>query len=103
MVIQNGVDLERIDNAINEYSPSHSSSDDFINIICIGRLAPQKNLHFLIKIVAKLPSNVRFKIFGEGPLRVNIQHQIDESGLQDRVELCGNIPRDDLFRRPKSL
>lgn len=61
-------------------------------LLSIGRLDEQKQFDLLIRVFSKLaPSNPMWslRILGEGPLRCKLQKQIDELGLNERVELPG--------------
>lgn len=60
-----------------------------------GRLSEEKGFHHLINAVAKLVHAghpIGLVIAGEGHLRDQLQRQIDELGLLDRVRLCGYLP-----------
>jgi glycosyltransferase involved in cell wall biosynthesis len=62
----------------------------------VGRLSPQKGLDHLVRAAAELAPrrDLRFVIVGEGPLRADIERQIQEHGLEGRVLLLGR--RDDV-------
>lgn len=60
--------------------------------IAVGRLDYQKGFDFLIdswKLVAKKYPDWQLNIYGEGPLREQLQEQIDRQGLSSVVKLCG--------------
>ena len=61
-------------------------------IVSVGRLAPQKNFPMLIdafaKIIKEFP-DYQLVIFGEGPLREELQSQIDSLHLTENVLLAG--------------
>lgn len=62
------------------------------NIINVGRLVEQKNQEMLINVFSKISDKYKeysLKIFGDGPLKERLQRQINDLGLEDRVELCG--------------
>jgi len=66
------------------------------NIICVGKLMPQKNHAMMIRAFAKIADKFPDKqvfIYGEGEERGNLQAQIDSLGLTDRVHLCGLTDR----------
>lgn len=61
-------------------------------IVTVGRLHEQKNHDLLIDAFAMLPDDKKeytLEIYGEGPLRNELQHKIDALGLNDRVFLMG--------------
>lgn len=58
----------------------------------IGRLAPMKGQHYMIEAMAKVrmtSPQCRLLIVGEGPLRADLEAQIEDSGLKDYVYLVG--------------
>ncbi len=61
-------------------------------IVSVGRLSPQKNQKMLIDAFAasEAKDHHTLHIYGEGPLREELQRQIDSLGLSDRVFLEGN-------------
>jgi glycosyltransferase involved in cell wall biosynthesis len=69
-------------------------------IATAGRLTEQKNQKMLINAfsaVHKLHPEYTLDIYGEGPLRAQLQELINEKGLQDSVTLAGNVS--DLHKR----
>lgn len=61
-------------------------------IINVGRLVPQKNQKMLINVFSKISEKYptyKLKIFGEGPLKDELQKQINELKINDKVLLCG--------------
>jgi len=64
--------------------------DDFV-VMNVGRLSPQKGQATLVSAMSQVDG--RLVIAGEGELRPDLEHQIANAGLQDRVTLLGEIPR----------
>ena len=63
-------------------------------IVTAGRLTKQKNHSMLINAFAKLVEKhpeYTMRIFGEGPLRSELQKQITTLGLTEKVKLMGNV------------
>ena len=61
-------------------------------MINVARLFPQKNQKMLIRAFHSIKDQIptyKLKIYGEGPLRLDLQQLIDYLQLSDRVELCG--------------
>ena len=58
-------------------------------IIAAGSLAPWKGFADLIDAMAKVRSDARLIILGEGPLRADLEAQVARLGLADRVKLPG--------------
>ncbi len=62
------------------------------DIVSTGRLSPQKNYRLLIDAFARIADKTddNLIIYGEGPLRGELEAQIAELGLTDRVLLPGS-------------
>ena len=63
-------------------------------IVSVGRLAQQKNHKMLINAFAEISKKYpeyQLWIYGEGPLRNELEAKIAQSHLEDRVFLPGNI------------
>ena len=61
-------------------------------IVSVGRYAEQKNHRALIDAFALIAGDFpewQLRIFGDGPLREELQKQIDRLGLTDRAHLMG--------------
>ena len=58
-------------------------------ILGVGRLVPQKNFELLINAFAELAagSSARLVLLGGGPLRADLQQQIDRLGLSGRAAI----------------
>lgn len=58
----------------------------------VGRFNEQKNHKYLVKIFEKLvlvKENAKLILVGDGPLRENIEQEIEERGLEDKVLFLG--------------
>lgn len=65
-----------------------------IKILSVGRMIEKKGFEYLIAACKQLlETNVEFQcqIIGGGPLKQELQSQINELGLQDHVELVGSM------------
>lgn len=65
-------------------------------VFSLGRLVPYKGYTFLIEAAKHLPEDYVVLIGGTGPLRENLENQILESGLGQKVKLLGRVEDDDL-------
>jgi glycosyltransferase involved in cell wall biosynthesis len=63
---------------------------------CAARLSPEKGVGRLVAAAAGTPAEVGFVVFGDGPLRGEIEKQIAALGLGQRFVLAGF--RDDVRR-----
>lgn len=60
-------------------------------VVGVGRLATMKRWHLAIDAMAEVPE-ATLLIFGEGPLRADLEARIRRLGLDDRVRLPGVVP-----------
>ncbi|MEH6446279.1 MAG: glycosyltransferase [Oceanospirillaceae bacterium] len=62
-------------------------------IVAVGRLAPQKGFDILITAIKSVTREIdcRLVIFGEGDLKNELEEQIHQLGLSDRVNLAGYV------------
>lgn len=95
VVIQNGADIDRIRKAT--FSSKRRQVSKPIILSCIARLAPQKNLPFLLNVAAKIGKDFKLNIYGEGASHDQLLAQIKELELGEKVFLRGNIPKEELF------
>ena len=65
-------------------------------VFSLGRLVPYKGFAYLIEAAKHLDDNYMVLIGGTGPLRDELQAQIEALGLQDRVKLLGYVSDVDL-------
>ena len=65
-------------------------------LLSAGRLVPWKGFECLIEAMQALP-NWQLVILGEGPEREKLQGQIEKLGLQNQIELKGNVSREEVF------
>ena len=83
-IILNPFDIDRLPKADGEKEKT---------IVSVGRLNPQKNQKMLVEafqMIADQYPEYKLLIYGEGPLRQQLQEQIDSFGLSDRILLPGN-------------
>jgi L-malate glycosyltransferase len=86
-VIANGVDLARFGPATPPSNGSHVST-----VATLANLRPEKGLGQLLEaagIVTRTAPGARFVIWGEGPLRADLEARIRSLGLTDVVEMPG--------------
>jgi colanic acid/amylovoran biosynthesis glycosyltransferase len=71
-------------------------------LLAVGQLKEKKGLRYLIDAVAALAARwpaLQCEIVGEGPLRGDMERQIVELGLADRVRLAGALPHPEVVTR----
>ncbi len=89
-----GVDVRR-------FAPEPLPRGRTPEVVAVARLVPKKGLGLLVDAAAELRRRgrpIRVRIFGEGPLRADLQRRIRDRGLQRRVQLEGGADRDKLIR-----
>ena len=85
--IYNGLDLSAFPYNPPINRPSH--------VVAVGRLVEKKGFPFLIEAIGLLRDrgiDCRCTLVGDGPLRPQLQKQIEDLGLTDRVQLAGVRP-----------
>jgi glycosyltransferase involved in cell wall biosynthesis len=99
-VVPNGVELERF---LTPTIPIERSElgipDDCVVLAYIGRVAPEKNLAFLLRAfngVAEAFPNVHLLVVGSGPELENLQSQAANIDQGNRIHFTGFIPYDEL-------
>jgi glycosyltransferase involved in cell wall biosynthesis len=74
----------------NEYRKMNFN--DSFRMVAVGNLKKAKNYAYLVEAFKSMPENVYLDIYGAGPLRHSLQHEIDKHQLN--IRLCG--VRDDI-------
>lgn len=78
-VVPNGVDLERFRRQLPE---------EGFRVVWVGLMVPVKRLDVLLRAMA-LTWGIRLDLVGDGPLREQVEAEITELGISDRVTLTG--------------
>ncbi len=65
-------------------------------VFSLGRLIYYKGFDVLVRAAAHLPDDHIVLIGGTGPLQAELNHQIQELGLADKVKLLGKVPTEEL-------
>lgn len=65
-------------------------------VFSLGRLVPYKGYTYLIEAAKFLPDDYVVLIGGAGPLREELEAQIQDSGLNQKVKLLGRVADEDL-------
>jgi glycosyltransferase involved in cell wall biosynthesis len=89
-VIPNGVDLEL-------FRPDPAVRPKTLTLLSVGRLHAQKNVAYLLKIVAairdRLKTPVTATIVGDGPERPNLEQLAADLGITSSVRFAGWLDR----------
>lgn len=96
-IINNGIILSRyrFDNTVRKsYRDSLGINDSTIVFCHVGRFHEAKNHRFLIRIykdyLKAAHQNTKLIMVGDGPLKAEIEKEIDEFGIKEHVELLGS-------------
>jgi glycosyltransferase involved in cell wall biosynthesis len=107
-VVSRGVD-------VNRFSPQHRSDGlrqswgvgpNDVVLLCVSRLATEKNLHIVLQIFKKLAlqkKNLRLLMVGDGPLREALQKDCPQAlftGFLNEGELAQHYASADVFAFP---
>ena len=100
-VVPNGVDLERFHNAAPLPRSDFGFTEHDVLLVFVGRIAPEKNLEFLIQAFAgasQVIPNLYLLIAGGGQKEHmnEVTPLPSEYGVQDRVRFVGMIPYEKL-------
>lgn len=85
-IVENGVDISEL-----KFSPERDRTLP-LSIGYIGRLSPEKNpLRFieLANIIAQQDSDVKFFIFGNGPMQHEVEKLVADSPFSSRISYAG--------------
>lgn len=90
VVINNPIDIKMILSRVGD-CPKELKEKKIFTFVSAGRLAHQKGYDIIIKRMAEMNPNLRFKllILGSGELEGALKKQIEENHLENHVELLG--------------
>jgi glycosyltransferase involved in cell wall biosynthesis len=78
------------------FREQHGIDQDRPVLLFVGRVAHEKNIDFLLKVVARLKEqmpDVLFVIAGEGPARLGLEAEVKKSDLTAQVKFIGYLNR----------
>ncbi len=90
-----GVDLTRLQSSMP------SENDSVFQILCVASFKEVKGHTYLISACSILDnSGIRFhcRLIGDGPLRHEVEQQIESAGLQQSFTLCGQQPQPEVLK-----
>lgn len=98
--LQNGVNIERIDNIIYQ---KNKRNDNIFTLAYIARFVPIKNHKFLIDVLAELPNKIHFVFIGTEDSKNAIREYATRKGVEDRIEFTGLISREEVYKKLKEV
>jgi glycosyltransferase involved in cell wall biosynthesis len=78
------------------FRKSYNIPQDRPVLLFVGRVAHEKNIGFLLKVLGQVRKeipNVLFVIAGEGPARRSLEQEVEELGLSENVKFIGYLDR----------
>ncbi len=98
-VILNGANIDWIDHVLSDYLENTTSfqSPKELKLINVGRLETAKNQSWLIKLMARLPEQIKLTLVGSGALDDELKKLVKQLKLSHRIRLTGLLPRKDVF------
>jgi colanic acid/amylovoran biosynthesis glycosyltransferase len=97
-IVRCGLDIRQ---AASGTRPSRAEGDR-VRLMCVARMSEEKGLPVLIAALALLLRDgvdVELCLVGDGPERALIENEIRSNGLEQRVELTGALPGEQLIAR----
>jgi 1,2-diacylglycerol 3-alpha-glucosyltransferase len=98
--IPTGIEIGRFDSGDGHAARVAAGLPDKAFVVGhVGRLAPEKNLDFLVEAISRflvLHTNAHFLVVGDGPMRQRLKQLFADRGLAERVHLPGAIEGDRL-------
>jgi 1,2-diacylglycerol 3-alpha-glucosyltransferase len=96
-IVPNGVELQRYFKAEPLSRAEYGFAENDILLVYSGRLAPEKNLEFLLQAfsgVAQAIDNVYLLILGSGNRQQELEEYTRDIGVSKRVHFTGMVPYD---------
>jgi L-malate glycosyltransferase len=92
--IPNGVDVDGVADmaARPDVSLPAPAREGVPYFVCVAALTPKKAHDTLLRAFAMLDHSRRLLLVGDGPIRSEVERQIEQLGLSDRVFLLGEQP-----------
>jgi glycosyltransferase involved in cell wall biosynthesis len=93
-VIPNGVEIGPFRNADPMPRAPWGFSEKDTLLIYVGRVAPEKNMTLLLRAFAGVQAaypEAALLIVGDGPVRADLEADVRQMGLGDRVHFTGNV------------
>jgi len=98
-IVPNGVELQRFFQAKPLARKAYNFREDDLLLIYSGRIAPEKNLEFLLQAfsgVAQALDHVYLLILGGGSIKQETEEYARDIGVAERVRFIGQIPYNNL-------
>lgn len=90
-IIYNYIDRKKVQEKAEENLDINWNTNN-INLVTVARLVEQKAIDRWIKVHSKLKkegTNICVYVIGDGPLKQNLQEQIEQAGIEETFKLLG--------------
>ena len=67
-------------------------------LVTVARLIAKKGVDTAVDAVARLGADVRYDVYGDGPLLADLRERARQCGVADRVRFHGAVPHDTVTR-----
>lgn len=88
-VVPNPLDISNIKRSIKNKNEEKLFSSGKINLLAIGYLRPQKGFDILLNTIPLLDDSLHLNILGDGAEKDNLENQIKQLKIADRVTMLG--------------
>ncbi|MDM8569334.1 glycosyltransferase family 4 protein, partial [Thiotrichales bacterium HSG1] len=86
----------------NVFTPNQfRSKPEIFEILCVGRLVPDKGQLILIRAIAKLIAKgykIRLHLIGDGPDRINLETEVERLKLSEQIIFTGAVNQDQILK-----
>lgn len=93
-----GIQMAKFKSGIgSRFRVKHGIPEDRPMLLHVGRVAHEKNIGFLLTVVARLKANhpqILLLICGEGPAKTDLEQQAKRMGISDNVAFVGYLDRE---------
>lgn len=97
-VAPTGIQLEKfVSGERHRFRAKHGIPEGCPMLVHVGRVAHEKNIGFLLSVVARLKvshPDLLFVVCGEGPATKDLQRQVERLGLKKNVRFIGYLDRE---------
>ncbi len=84
-----------------KFSPKKIRRKESIKILTVGRLVEKKGHKYAINAIANVISkykNIKYIIAGDGPLKRDLEYQVESLGVSNYVEFLGAVDEDEVLK-----
>ncbi len=79
---------------IDQFQMGEKVESDQLKFVFLGRLVEQKGIHYLISALSPVAEclNIRLDIVGTGEMKEQLENQVKQEGLSERIQFLGAKP-----------